>query len=73
MFLTDAAGFIQIFIEDLNESLTRLRPDAQLTRLQKQWFRFWGLIIRWANHEKTRFRALSTACNPSVIFQVLKR
>jgi hypothetical protein len=40
MFLTDAADFIQTFIEDLNDSLKKLRPDAQLTRLQKQWFRF---------------------------------
>jgi len=40
MLLTDAAAFIKTFIEDLNEFLTMLRPDAQLTRLQKQWFIF---------------------------------
>ena len=31
------------------------------------------MIIRWATHEKARFKELSTACNSRVIFQVLKK
>ncbi|WP_321493115.1 GNAT family N-acetyltransferase [uncultured Desulfobacter sp.] len=34
---------------------------------------FLGMIITWATHEETRFRALPTDCNFSVIFYVLKK
>ena len=40
MLLTESAAFIKTFIDDLNEFLKMLCSDAQLTRLQKQWFKF---------------------------------
>ena len=59
MLSNEAAIFIKIFIDDLNDSLQSLKPDAQLTALQKKWFSFCltGILltngIRWAKFERT--------------------
>ena len=59
MLSTEAAIFIKIFIDDLNNSLKSLKPDAQLTTLQKKWFGFCltGILLTngicWAKFERT--------------------
>ncbi len=40
MLINEPASFIKIFVENLNDSLKHLKPEAALTRLQRQWLSF---------------------------------
>ena len=58
MFMTEPASFVKEFVNDLNDALAELKPNAKLTRCQAAWLGFCltGILlvnaVSWAKFER---------------------